>query len=320
MVSVVILSWNGGDDLYNCVQHVLAQSYAAIELIIVDNGSTDGSLEPVLPLLGERAVLRNASNLGYARGMNQGIALAHGEYILLLNQDAFAAPDFVEQGVRAFEADDGVGMVAATVLAIENGNRSEVMTNAGIFLRKRMKPRGNKDREATRVLGPSWCSAFARRAMLEDVKCPIYGDYLDEDYFSYQEDVDFSLRMALRGWSCVYVPELRVWHLGSGSFGGERSLVNKPPYIRRHALKNRYLTIVKNMPLELLLLWSFYLVIAEIGLWMYLGLKSPSTLGDLFSAYIGFVRLLPKAIRRRKAIQARRIISVGQLRRLFVGF
>lgn len=320
LVSAVILSWNGGNHLESCVEHVLAQTYHNLELIIVDNGSTDGSLERVQPLLGGARIVRNTTNLGYARGMNQGIELAQGEFVLLLNQDAFIAPDFIEWGVEALSDDKGIGMVAARVLAIHDGHKTNSVIGAGTFLRKRMKPIVNTNGQAFEVLGPVWCSAFLRRATLEDVRCSVYEDYLDEDFFAYHEDVDFNLRAALRGWTCRYVPAMVVWHRVSGSFGGQKQLIARPPKFRQHSLKNRYLTTIKDLPTGLLLRWSVYLLVAEVGLWVYLATRSPSTLKDLLRAYKDIVRLLPKAIRRRRAIQCRRRIPTSRLTSFFVGF
>jgi GT2 family glycosyltransferase len=118
LVSAIVLNWNGGEEVLKCIEHLVRQSYAQLEILLVDNGSTDGSAKIAQERFPRIAVYKNGRNLGYAEGMNIGIGHSAGEYVLLLNQDAFLEPDYLEQGVKLFGDSETIGMIAGTVLNV----------------------------------------------------------------------------------------------------------------------------------------------------------------------------------------------------------
>src|SRR5574341_158543 len=110
LATVIVLNWNGEKILEECLRSLKAQTYSSLEVIVVDNGSTDHSVTLVKDKFGFVRLLQNPTNLGFAAGNNVGIRAAHGDYIALLNNDATADPRWVEELVKAAEADPGVGM------------------------------------------------------------------------------------------------------------------------------------------------------------------------------------------------------------------
>jgi hypothetical protein len=155
--------------------------------------------------------------------------------------------------------------------------------------------------------------------MLEDVRFPS-GEYFDESYFVINEDMDLWMRAHLRGWQAVYVPEAVAWHVRSVSQGGQVRLVDKASFYQRHALKNRYLTILKDFPVGLLLRLFPYLVLAEFSTWAYFAFTKPRSLINVVGAQLDVLRLMPQVLARRKHIQSRRVVSVRALLPLFTKF
>jgi GT2 family glycosyltransferase len=246
LASVIIVNWNGAAFLRACIDSVLAQSYPRLEIIVVDNGSTDASLA-ILRGYGSRLhVIENPTNLGFAGGNNVGLAAAKGAYVALLNTDAVADPRWVETLVRAAEADPGIGMCASKIY-LRGPDR--VLDSAGLLLsrdgigrgRGRLEPdRAEFSREED-VLAPSGCAALYRSAMLETI------GLFDEDFFAYCEDTDLALRGRLAGWRCRYVPGAVVVHAYSGSTGPHSTF--KAFQVER----NRIWVVIKCFPARLIL-------------------------------------------------------------------
>lgn len=323
LVSIVLLNWNGEAYVHRCLEHVLAQSYSSIEVIVVDNASTDGSLEKIRAAHPELTFIYNASNKGFAVGMNQGIAASKGEYVVLLNQDVCLHRDFVKRCVSRIVAEDGLGAIGGRVFSWIGNELTEKLRNCEgelTFLRKRIQGRGGirSDTEAY-VFMPSGSFPFVSRAMLEDIKS-VSGCYYDEDYETGWEDMDLFFRMQLRGWRCVFLPQASGWHVGSGSVGGKDTFLSKSIDYQVRIIRNRHFMIVKNLPSDILA-WLFpYLVAAELSIPPYLLLKSPKSLCAWASAWKKTILSLPKLLVKRRLIQNNIRIKTNSLRQLFYGF
>lgn len=163
------------------------------------------------------------------------------------------------------------------------------------------------------------CCPFLRRALLEDVKLP-GGEYYANAFFAYGEDTDLWFRAQLGGWRCLYQPSMRVWHVFSGSVGGKMKLIDKPPFFQFHALKNRYLMIMRNYPAALLVAMLPYLVLAELLIPLYLAVVAPRLLSQLPRVWWYLLRSLPRVQRERAYIQSRRVVSSAYLQQFFVCF
>ena len=132
--------------------------------------------------------------------------------------------------------------------------------------------------------------------------------------------MDLALRAQLQGWRCLFSPNLVAWHSHSGSLGGKVRLLEKPPVFRKHSLRNRYLTFIKDMPFQLIVYLAPYIVLAEIAVWPYLLFKSPSTIPCLVQAYVEAVQALPETLRLRREIQSNKKVSAKYLQQFFFGF
>jgi GT2 family glycosyltransferase len=310
LVSVVLLNWNGDNEVIGCIEHVLAQTYQPIELVVVDNASTDGSREAMRLRCPDLMLIENVENLGYATAMNQGIEQASGEFVLLLNQDAWIRSDFVENALQLMaNLPRSVGMLAGQIYSLVNHQKTSDLVGGGNLLRKRFQLMGDPDSISGHyTLSPVYCSPFMRKAMLQDLK-GICGHYFDDRYFAFGEDLDLTLRAQLRGWQCFFSPRLVTWHTHSGSLGGKVRLWEKPQNIRQHALRNRYTTILKDLPSGVLLYLAPFLLVTEIATWPYFMVLSPSTILCLIRAFIEMLSQLPSTLRLRRLVQGTKVVS-----------
>lgn len=320
LVSVVILNWNGGDEVIECLRCIFEQTYSNIELVIVDNGSTDGSIERIKAMHPEVMIIQNTDNLGYARGMNVGIRHVSGKFVVLLNQDAALEKSYIKTAVNIFLKNETIGMVAGRVIRSGDACKDSLPQQiCGMMMRWHLRPVGNLAcNHTSEVFGPMFACAMIRRATLEDVRCQLYGDFFDEDYFAYHEDVDLCFRVILRGWRTIYSPELKLYHRQGSSTGGKIRAVHKSLFFQRHIFKNIYLTTLKDIPLGLLLWIGPLVVLSYVLLAFYLSFRSPKSMSVLLKAHLDVVKLVPKVWRRRRIIQANRVIHTKSLCQYFI--
>lgn len=314
LVSAVVPNWNGREYIGRCLECVFGQTYWPMEVIVVDNGSTDGSAE-IVEALRDVILVRSPRNRGFAWAMNRGIERSSGEYVLSLNSDVFLSENFVELLVGAAESASDVGSAVGRTLKQGTGE----LLHTGFYLRKRIGVKNVPDPESRCfVFGAGGAAVLYRREMLEDVK--LAGEFFDESFFSFWEDVDLSWRAQLYGWRCIYVPEAVAHHVGSGSLGGRMRFLEKPPSFQRHIVKNRYLTLTKNISRGLFLRLLPYLVLAEVLSWAYLALRIPWRLPHLAAGVSDFLRELPSALRKRRIVQGRARVADDYMYRWFRGF
>ena len=250
--SVIVLNWNGREHLAECLDSLKAQTVDSLEVLVVDNGSTDGSAEFIESHYGDLVTLiRSPENIGFAAGNNLAIARAQGRYIALLNNDTQTDPRWLEHSGAALERSPGAGMCAAKIL---NHGQRDIIDNTGHLIYRdglnRGRGRLEQDRgqydDETDALFPSGCAAVYRKAMLDEI-----GGF-DEDFFAYGDDTDIGLKGRLAGWGCVFEPRAVVYHKYSGSTG------HYSPFKAFHVERNRIWIAVKYFPLTTLLANPFY--------------------------------------------------------------
>lgn len=257
-VSVIILNWNGRHFLERCILALQAQTYRDFETVLVDNGSTDGSV----PFLRERfphvQLIINEENQGFSGANNQAIRATDSEFVVTLNNDTEAEPNWLEELVRAINADERVGACASKMLfAHEPG----MINSAGIALDRAgiaWDWRGGEtddpaERQAVDVFGACAGAALYRRAMLDDI------GLFDERFFAYLEDVDLAWRARWAGWSALFVPTARVVHFYSGT-GGEGS-----HFKNRLLGRNKTWVIAKNYPWPQVLWYLPIILLYDLG-------------------------------------------------------
>jgi GT2 family glycosyltransferase len=240
--SVIVLNYNGLRYLDVCFAALREQHLSGgFEIIMVDNASTDGSVEHVLGRHPEVRVVEAGTNLGFAAGNNLGMDQAMGTHLVLLNNDTRPRPGWLEALVAAAESGDRVGAVTSKIVYL---NRPDVLQNTGSLLLSDGsggdRGTGEEDRgqydAPEEVFGACGCAVLLSRPMLADV-----GSF-DDSFFAYYEDLDLSWRMRLRGWRVLYEPQAVVEHVHSGTS------VEWSPFFIFHVDRNRLFMIIKNAP------------------------------------------------------------------------
>ena len=316
----MVVNWNRKELLRACLTSLQRQRDVSFEIIVVDNGSSDGSAEMAESEFGAR-VIRNRQNRGFCAANNQGIAAANGEFIALLNNDAEAEPDWLAALGRACGSRPEVGMAASKVLVWEDPARIDKAGHL-IFPDGQNRGRGTGaldqgqyDREEE-VLWPDGCAAMYRKAMLDEI-----GGF-DEDFFAYGDDAELGLRARIAGWQCVYTPHAVVRHHRGSTLGKDSGW--RLQLIER----NRVLLAVKLFPWSLLLLNPFYYALRlAAGFLMahrgegdtahFPGIGGKVRIaGALLAGDLDALRLTPRMLCKRSGI--RRALSPGEVRHLLL--
>jgi len=242
----VVVNWNRKELLRACLDSLERQGEVASEVIVVDNGSADGSAEMAETEFSVR-VIRNRENRGFCAANNQGIAAAQGEFVALINNDAEAAQGWLAALHRACSSAPDIGMAASKVLVWEDPGRIDKAGHL-IFPDGQNRGRGSGATDCGQydceeeVLWPDGCAALYRKAMLDEI-----GGF-DEDFFAYGDDAELGLRARIAGWRCIYTPQAVVRHHRGSTLG--KDSVRRLELIER----NRLLLAVKLFPWSLLLL------------------------------------------------------------------
>ncbi len=252
-VSVTIVTYNSGRFIKRCLESVLAQKYPNKEILVIDNASTDGTVD-ILEQFEDRChIVYNSENIGFAAAQNQAIALSRAGWVLTLNPDVLLLAGFIESLMDAGQMDAKVGTVCGKLLTIRSNfdlPDKPLVDSTGIYFTPMLRhlDRGSQEVDNGHythheyVFGATAAAALYRRRMIEDVA--VDGEFFDSDFFVYREDADVAWRAQLMGWRCLYTPHARGYHVRNVLPGNRRAL---PPEINMHSVKNRFLMRLKNM-------------------------------------------------------------------------
>jgi len=296
VISVVVPNYNGATFLAECLDSLLEQSVGDVEIVLVDNASSDSSVEMVEQKYPRVELVRMNDNRGFAAAVNAGIEKSGGEFVVLLNNDTRADPDFLAELHAALESESKAAMAAPKMLFARDPSVINSLglgycisgTNHDIGFGRKDGPEFDR-REW--IFGPCGGAGMYRRGMLEEV-----GPF-DEDFFMYYEDVDFCFRAQLSGHKSISVPSARVYHIEGAS--GKSLPRPRNYYFARNALA----VIIKNFPGRLLIRNAHVLI------WEMAKRAGSPMLGGDFSALWGYLAGLwsiRDALRKRKAIQESR--------------
>lgn len=305
-VTVVIPNWNGERFLELCLSSLERQSFEYFETILVDNGSTDGSLDLIAKYFPEVSVVSLDENRGFSAAANAGIEASDSELVALLNNDTEQDPGWLEALVRAADSHPDAGSFASKMLDFQD---RRMLDGAGDALRLSGLPyrlgHGERDRgqfeSPETVFGACGAAALYRRRMLEEV------GLFDEDFFAYCEDGDLSFRAHLAGYECRYVPEAVVYHMGSASTGGKRSAT-----AATLGTRNSLSLLVKNLPLSVAPHLLPFFVVGQLT--RLLTAAATGTLRAHLEGLAGAWRHLPLMLEKRREIQSRRKVSDASIR------
>jgi len=248
-VSIQIVTWNSLRFLPDCLESIFNQTFRDWSVLIIDNNSSDHSLEYVEKNWPQVKVLKNSRNLGFSRAHNQGLASTDSEYVLVMNPDVILEPDFLTEIVTAADKKKRVASLAPKLLKMKFNHidhcdhntpeqqgsgaminpdwcviKTEMIDSTGLAMKKTRrfvdrgegaKDEGQYDKQ-TDIFGASGACVLYRRKSLVDVKMKDVGlreEYFDEDFFAYQEDIDLAWRLKWRGWQALYVSSALAYHV-----------------------------------------------------------------------------------------------------------
>lgn len=318
-VCIAIVTYNSERYIRRCLEAVLRQEGVPLEIVVVDNGSTDGTAAVLREFRKQVRVIRCGRNLGFAEAQNRAIRSTSTEWVLTLNPDVLLRPGFIRALVEAGQADPEAGTVCGKLLSIGPGFEpldEARIDSTGVCFTPALRHFDRGWREPDRgdyqnleyVFGACAAAALYRRSMIDDVA--IDGEFFDPDFFVYREDADVAWRAQLLGWRTLYTPSAEAFHVRTATPLNRRSL---PALINMHSVKNRFLMRIKNVTGG-----------------VYRRCWLPMTLRDLVvvsgsilweprsaAAFWHLARCLPRALARRRAIMARRRVGDEELAQWF---
>lgn len=257
-VSIIVVNWNGLDDLPRCLASVFGQRYADFEVILVDNASTDGSVAYVRRAFPACTVVEMGRNAGYAAANNAGFALARGDYVAVLNPDTEVDPDWLRELVAALEARPDAALATPKILLMGDRSRVNACGNdiSPLMLTtcRGLDQPADRFLEAQPVAAVSGAAFLARGAILRRI------GFFDERFFVYYEDTDLSLRAMLAGYTCLFVPSAVVSHDYAWKFTPRKCYLQE---------RNRYATVLKTFRWRTVAALAPALLLSEIVVWLY---------------------------------------------------
>ncbi len=319
LVSVAIVTFNSARFIRQCLQFVFEQDYQPLEVIVIDNASTDGTAELLEAFENRVRVVRNLENAGFAGGQNQAIGLCRGEWILALNPDVRLQPDFVSRLLAAGETEPSLGTVCGKLLSMSEDLRipeKPVIDSTGLFFtpnlrhfdRGSQEPDNGRYNSAEYVFGATGAAALYRRTMMDHLS--IGGEFFDSDFFAYREDADVAWRAQLLGWQCLYVPEAVAYHVRHVLPTNRQSV---SAAINMHSVKNRFLMRINNLSGRQYLRHFFAITWRDLLVFGGCLLRERSSL----RAFPIVLKNFPKSWRKRRVILARRRASDEYMARWF---
>lgn len=275
-VTAIIVAWNAGADLDGCLTALRAQTHPMLDVVVVDNASEDGTAARLDAWVAEApdwlTVVGNATNRGFAGGVNDGLAMTSAEAVLLVNADTRPLPDHVTALAARLVTDERIGSVQGRLLRTEPGRDGVVVVDSAghlAFSTRLFRNRGEAETDRGQfnvpceVFGVTGALALYRRAMLDDVahrRDDGSAEVFDETLFAYFEDIDLDWRAQRRGWQAWYEPAAVATHERGGA-GPRRTVV-----VERLAWRNRLMVVMKHDT------WASLL--PGIGFWLTLLLKT----------------------------------------------
>jgi len=309
-LSVIIPNWNGAQHLPTCLDSLFRQTYPQLEVILVDNNSTDESVPLVKERYPQVRLIQLEQNLGLTGGINRGIQVARGEIIAPLNNDTEVALGWASALMEAVLGHPDAGIAASKMLLFDRRDTLHsagdsygvdgIPVNRGVW----QKDEGQFDGDEY-IWGGCGGAVAYRRAMLDDI------GLFDEDLFMYCEDVDLNWRAQLAGYGCVFTPGAIVYHHVSATGGG--------PIASFYTGRNTLWVLAKNYPGEL---WRRHwpaivgaqLRIAWDALRAWRGKAARARLRGQLAGLLG----LPAWLRKRRTIQASRRVSAEEIESLLI--
>ncbi len=304
MISVAVLTYNGRRYLSDCLSSLRAQTLDDLDVVVVDNGSTDGTEEALraFPWVRTHRVERN---VGVARGLNECLRQCPGEFVVLLNNDTVVEPDWAGRLYEAISLDESIAACDSTIVYYDEPG-AVWSAGADYSIAGTVHPRTEVPSLESGAVSPTFaavgCAAIYRRRALERV-----GEF-DGDFFLGFEDIDWSFRARLQGYEIGTALRAKVYHKVSATIGR-----HSESYVY-YGQRNVTSVYLKNMPGKLLAkYWPLHVVYALGGTVYY---AKRDRLGAFVKAKFAVVKDLMMIVRKRRGIQARRTVGYDRIEKM----
>lgn len=304
-VSIVIVNWNRVGYLKDCLKSLSKISYKNTEIIVVDNASTDGSVEFVKKNYPKIKLVRNKSNLGFAGGNNAALSKITGDYVLFLNNDTTVDKHFLEPLVKVLDEDKNLGVVQSKILTMEDHKKLDAVggyfTLTGFLYHYGYYQRDSKKySHQLNMYSIKGASMMTRMSLVKKI------GLFDHDFFAYFEETDFCHRVWLSGFSVKYIPDSIIYH----KIGGTSNSMNNA-FIQFHSFKNRINTYLKNLGLvQLIIVLPIHLLLCELAGFGFILKRKPGHFVAINKAILWNVTTISKTLRKRKKVQSKiRVVS-----------
>jgi GT2 family glycosyltransferase len=300
--SVIVVSYNGRGDLHRCLQSVFGEPDPDVELIVVDNGSSDGSADHVANTFPAVRVIRNAINSGFGAGCNLGAGFAQGVYLAFLNPDTVVEPGWLDELIRALDVTPDAALATSQVVLRDAPDQINAAGNdthfTGLTLCRGAGQPRRRFEERADVGAVSGAAFVARRSVFAAL-----GGF-DESFFLYMEDADLSWRARLAGYRCLYVPSSVVYHRYALRFSPSKTFYQE---------RNRYRMLLKTLRWRTILVLAPGLLLAECVTWGFVLLGDLRHLTNKLRAYCWIATHWREIQEARRRTQARRRRSDREL-------
>lgn len=313
-LTISIVTTQDAERLLKCIKSIYDNISESLrfEVVVVDNANhVSADLESLFPRV---RLIKNNSIKGFSENHNNVIRQSSGDHVLVMNPDVYIQKGFVESMLKVITGGEKIGIVAGKLL--QPDRKTIDSTGHIIYKSRRTFDRGQGQVDSGQYNAQeevfSACAAamLCRREMLEDIK--LFGEYFDESFKLYKEDLDLCWRARLRGWKIVYSPDAVAYH--ERGWGKGRSRVEIPRWIRRESFKNRYLTMIKNDHFYNFLRDLPFIMWHELKALVYVIFREP----HLFLAWGQVLMSLPLTFRKRAEVMKRAVVGPDEIRKWFV--
>jgi GT2 family glycosyltransferase len=264
-IAVSLVTWNGANFIRDCLDSLFAQTYKDFSVLIIDNGSTDDTVQIISERYPQLRVVKHKTNLGFAKAHNQAIHWTEGDYVLVLNQDIVLEPEFLNNLVYFLDTNPEVGAVSGKLLKLQDKQKTNYIDSLGLKISTKHQVvdigAGEMDEAQydaiEEVFGVSGAAPMYRRSALKSVQYK--NEFFDEDFFSYKEDVDLSYRLRYAGWKIYKVPLAVAYHNRSVVAPQNEMTLSKTFWHRRgksrfanfYSYRNHLYLLMKNLPKQM---------------------------------------------------------------------
>jgi GT2 family glycosyltransferase len=296
--SIIILSYNSREDLAECIPSLMSQTYQDFEIIVVDNASTDGSEIFTRTNYPEIKVIQTGKNLGYPAGNNVGFEVAEGEFIVVVNPDTVADPEWLAELIKPLKNDPTIAATTSKILIYHQKDKINTCANinhhTGLTFCRGFNKSADQFSDFQSVGAVSGCSFAIRSDMLQKI------NGFDPDFFLYQEDADLSWRIRFAGGKIMYVPYSIIYHKFSLSIS---------PWKEFYLERNRYLILLKNFNSKTLILLLPSLVMTEIVTMGHAVLNGPKYIKNKLLAYFWILQNINVILAKRQETLSKKCIT-----------